>query len=338
MRILITGGCGFIGTNLINDLIKNEKVQKIIVIDNLYTGTFLKGIHDHEKVIFYNKDIRDNDLNGDLSLLEIFENEKPDYVFHFAGLVSIYDCHKYPYFAFENNVMGSIKVFETCLKTNVKKVIISETSAMYENSESLPHIENDWNPQTIYATTKATLHLLAESYRKTKGLTYTGLRYFNVYGKLQDWKRTIPPASCGFAIRLLNGKNPIIFGDGNRRRDFIHVDDVNSFHLKCIEDRKTDNEVFNLGTGKSYSLFEMIENIANILNIKDYSINFAPEIAGESFEIFANIDKAKSIGWEPKVSFEQGHKDLILYLKKLHEQDIFPKDFMEDINFNEVKI
>lgn len=332
IRVLITGACGFIGTNLINDLItkgivKNPK-ENIIGIDNMSHGTFLDGVHDKIHMVY--GDIRN-------SVIKTYFKDV-DYVFHFAGLVSIYDVDANPYEAFDNNIMGSINVFDACLKHNVKKIIFSETSAMYEDSQILPHVETDWNPGTLYATSKACLHLVAESYRKTKGLCYTGLRYFNVFGKLQDWKRTVPPASCGFAIRLMNGANPIVFGDGNRRRDFIHVDDVNNFHIKCIEDRQTDNEVFNLGTGISTSLYEMIKVIADILNVKSYDINHLPEINGEAWEIYANIDKAKALGWEPTVSFEDGHKDLILYLKDLYDKGYFPKDYMDNINIQEVTI
>lgn len=330
--ILITGGAGFIGTNLINDLI-NKDISNIVVIDNMSHGNFLEGIHDNNAITFYKNDVRDRD-----TVFDIFKKHKPSYVFMFHGLVSIYDCDNDPYDAFTNNIIGSINIFDACLVYASKKIIFSETSAMYENSKILPHIETDWDPDTIYATSKACLHLLAESYRKTKGLTYTGLRYFNVFGKLQDWKRTVPPASCGFAIRLMNGSNPIIFGDGNRRRDFIHVNDVNRFHIKCIEDSLTDNEVFNLGTGISTSLYEMIQVIADILDIKSYDINHLSEINGESFEIYANIDKAKSIGWEPKVSFKEGHEDLILYLKDLYNKCYFPKDYMDNINIEEVII
>lgn len=333
--ICVTGSCGFVGTNLINDLIQKGIVdnpkESIIGIDNMSHGTFLNGVHD--KIELYKTDTRNRD-----NIMSIFEKHKPDYVFMFHGLVSIYDCDKDPSEAFSNNIIGSINIFDACLEYGTKKIIFSETSAMYEDSKTLPHIESDWNPGTVYATSKACLHLLAESYRKTKGLTYTGLRYFNVFGKLQDWKRTVPPASCGFAIRLMNKANPIIFGDGNRRRDFIHVDDVNDFHIKCIIDARTDNEVFNLGTGVSTSLYEMIEVIANILGVKSYGINHLPEINGEAFEIYANIDKAKALGWEPKVSFKEGHEDLILYLKDLYDKGYFPKDYMDNINIEEVTI
>lgn len=332
-KILITGGAGFVGSNLIKDLIANNVSDEIIVVDNLSQGRKFAGIHDNPIVHFYQLDIRNRE-----ELHNVFNVHRPDYVFHFAGLVSIYSCDADPYECFSNNVMGSINVFDACLSTNVKKVIFSETSAMYEDSKILPHVETDWNPDTVYATSKACLHLLAESYRKTKGLTYTGLRYFNIFGELQDFTRAVPPAACGFGIRLMQGNKPIVFGNGMRRRDFIHVDDVNRFHLQCIFDAKTNNEVFNLGTGKSISLYELIDMFCDILNIKNPGIIHAPEINGESFEIYANIDKARSLGWEPKIDFYTGHKSLMGYFKQLDADGILPQNYMEGIDFEKMAI
>jgi nucleoside-diphosphate-sugar epimerase len=331
--ICITGGCGFVGSNLIKDLIIQNDINEIVVIDNLSQGTFFDGIHDNCVVSFYKEDCRNRS-----EIFNIFKKHKIDYVFMFHGLVSIYSCDANPYECFSNNVMGSINVFDACIESGVKKVIFSETSAMYEDSKILPHVETDWNPDTIYATSKACLHLLAESYKKTKGLTYTGLRYFNIFGPLQDFSRSVPPAACGFGIRLLQGNKPIIFGDGNRRRDFIHVDDVNRFHMQCISDMRTDNQVYNLGTGKSISLHELVQMFCDILKIENPGFIQAPEINGESFEIFANIDKAKAIGWKPKIDFYTGHESLMEYFKELNTKGIVPKNYMEGIDFTKMSI
>lgn len=329
MKILITGAAGFIGTNLIKDL-KEHGISgsDIIGIDNMSHGTYIEEIHGN--IDFNNIDILDEGMT--------FLFKDVDYVFHFAGLVSIYEIDKDPFKAALNNVMGSIRVFDACIKHDIKKIIFSETSAMYEDSKTLPHVEDHWAPRTFYATTKAMLHLMAESYRKTKGLTYTGLRYFNVYGPLQDFKRSVPPAACGFGIRLMQGNKPIIFGDGNRRRDFIHVDDVNAFHITCLRDSRTDNEAFNLGIGKSISLFELIDLFCKILKIKNPGFIQADEINGEAFEIYANIEKAKALNWEPKMGFYEGHQDVLKYLSKLNDSGIVPKNYMENTDFSSLKI
>jgi nucleoside-diphosphate-sugar epimerase len=326
-NILITGGCGFIGTNLINDLLKKKIANRIVCIDNMSHGTFLESVHDKVEMVY--GDIRNK-------VIEHYFKDI-DYVFHFAGLVSIYDCDKNPYDAFDNNIMGSINVFDACIKHKVKKIIFSETSAMYEDSNILPHVETDWNPKTLYATSKSCLHLLAASYRKTKGLNYTGLRYFNVAGPLQDYTRTIPPLFAGVALRLMNNKGPIIFGDETRRRDFIHVDDVNQFHIKCIFDYRTTNQVFNLGTGISYSLKEIVEIIEKYIDVTLPTI-YMPEINGEAHTIYANIDKAKSIGWLPKKTIHHMIKDTIDFLVKEMAAGKVSKNFMENIDLASVKI
>jgi nucleoside-diphosphate-sugar epimerase len=331
MKILITGSCGFIGSNYINSLLNDKRIDKIIGIDNLSHGTFLKGVHDHPKVDQYIFDVRDKDV-----ITPLFENI--DYVLHLAGMVSIYDCDKDPYGTMDNNIMGAINVLEACLKHKIKKIIAPETSAVYEDCGNGPYAESQMNPTTIYATSKAMVGLMFKSYQKTRRLTYTLLRFFNVYGELQDWKRTVPPASAGFGIRLMQGKKPIIFGNAERRRDFIHVNDVINFLNMCLYDKRTNNETYNIGTGKSRSLIEMMQEIAKVLNVPYEGYIQMPEINGEAFEIFADISKAKILDWEPQVTFEEGHASLIRYLKTLYDQKIFPEDFMDNINISEIKI
>lgn len=330
MKILITGSCGFIGTNFINTLLNDDRIEKIVGIDNLSSGNFMKGIHDHPKVEQHIIDIRDKNI------IPLFENI--DYVLSMAGMVSIYDCSRDPYAAIDNNILGSVNVLDACIKYGVKKIIFPESSAVYEDCGDGPYNELQTNPTTIYATTKAMLGMLCKSYQKTKGLNYTLLRFFNVYGMCQDWKRTVPPASAGFAIRFLQGKKPIIFGNAERRRDFIHVDDVISFLNICLYDRRTDNETYNVGTGITYSLVEMMKEIADIIGVKYEGYLNMPEINGEALVIFANIDKAKSLGWEPKVKFREGHENLMKYLQKLYNENVFPKDFMDNINTDNIKI
>ena len=184
-RILITGGAGFIGTNFINDLLnKGHNPDCICVIDNMSTGTYLPEVHD-EINHFYKEDIRNQYVE------KIIASFNPDYIYHFAGLVSIYDCNEDPYEAVDNNIMGSINILNaaTAEDSNVKKVIFSETSAVYEGCE-MPadgFNETQSNPTTIYSTTKACLALLAESYHRTKGLNLFHMPFggfANVFYKL----------------------------------------------------------------------------------------------------------------------------------------------------------
>jgi UDP-glucose 4-epimerase len=199
--------------------------------------------------------------------------------------------------------------------------------------------ETQSDPTTIYSTTKAALALLAESYSRTKGVNYTALRYFNVAGPLQDYNRTIPPVFAGFIIRLLGGNNPIIFGDPLKARDYIDVDDVNAFHLLCMENDATANQTFNLGTGKMTTLLDLKDIIGNAMGYDDVKYDQYEAIAGEALNIRADIAKAKSIGWEPKKSITDTIKETIIYLnEEIKKGNIDPLTFMTDLQLEKVKI
>jgi UDP-glucose 4-epimerase len=350
-KILITGGYGFIGTNLINQL-DNSKYE-IAVIDNRSHGSPTTDIHDKCEHI-WEIDIRDVPL---LNLA--IESFKPDITFHFAGLVSIYDCHKYPRKAVSNNIVGSANVFDALINAGCPRVVFAETSAVYEDSTLGVggFAEHQSDPRTMYASTKAAVATLAESYAKTRGLKYTALRYFNVAGPIQDYKRTVPPLFAGVALRLLGGNNPIIFGDGNRRRDFIHVDDVNVFHQMCIDTGDINTVhgashddltgTFNLGTATSYSLFGICDIIFQYLKSEGHLAEDAvlefdskDEIAGEAFEIYADISTAyRAARWSPKCTVKDAIIDTVDFLlKEVKAGNVDPKTFMVDLNTDEVKI
>jgi len=333
-KILVTGGAGFVGTNFINDLLnRGHNPECIAVIDNMEHGTYIPKVHDKIEN-FHRVDIRNQFVET------IIEKFNPDYVYHFAGLVSIYDCHEDVYEAVDNNILGSINVMNGCLKANVKRIIFSETSAVYENCKMGEggYNETQSDPTTIYSTTKACLALLAESYHRTKGLNYTALRYFNVAGPLQDYERTIPPVFAGFILRIKGGRNPIVFGDYMKARDYIDVSDVNAFHILCMENEDTANQTFNLGTGKMTNLMDLKNMIAEIMDV-NVDFDHYDAIAGEALNSYGDISKAKSMGWEPKKDITDTIKETIVYLEnEIEEGNIDPFTFMEDLEIEKVKI
>lgn len=339
MKILITGGAGFIGTNLIPKLL--DAGHEVAVIDNMSHGTYVPAIHDRVK--FHKADCCMRE-----AMFSIVKDFMPDATFMFHGLVSIYDCHRDPQKAITNNLIGSSNVFDALIAAKCPRVIFAETSAVYENNPLPPtgYSEETSDPTTMYAVTKAALVLMARSYARTRGLKFTALRYFNVAGAMQDYRRTVPPLFAGFALRMIGGNKPIIFGDGNRRRDFIHVDDINDFHLQCLTDDRAINETFNLGISNSYSLYEIGEYVAEALHAtgkylipEKIEYQMMPEINGEAFEIRSNISKAKSIGWRPKKSIHEAIRDTIHYLEEqIEDGHINPKTFMENVKIADVKI
>ena len=302
MKVLITGVAGFIGSNLANSLLKNN--IQVVGVDNLSYGILDQVPKDVE---FHQMDIRDKNIS------DIFDNI--DYVFHLAAKNCITDCQEDPIETFDINVNGTINIFEAAIKKNIKKVIYAESSSVYEGATSLPSKESEVFPESIYAISKITTNFLAKEYGKSKGLVTTGLRYFNVYGPRQDYRRTIPPVFSAFIINLLNGKQPTIFGDGSKKRDFVYVDDVNNFHLMCIQDDRTNNEVFNIGSGKYYSINEIYNEIKHLLNSNIEPL-FGENFSFEAQNNLADISKARKIGWNVKTDLNNGLKKSIDYIKE----------------------
>jgi UDP-glucose 4-epimerase len=301
-NIIITGVAGFIGSNLADRLLKEAK-YKIIGIDNLAYGVkeqIPKGVE------FYKMDIRD------INMYPLFIDA--DYVFHFAAKNCISDCQLDPVETADINIRGTVNVFEAAKRAQVKKIIYAESSALYEGSSILPTPETEANPQSFYSISKFATMYFAEAYQKYYNLKSTALRYFCVYGPRQDYRRTIPPVFSSFIIKLLKGEQPLIYGTGEKRRDFIHVDDINDFHIQCMDDNRTTGKVFNLGSGENYSVYEIYNMIAKILKSKVKPV-YKQDLPGEAFANLADISLAKSLGWRPKLSLQEGLKTSIDFIK-----------------------
>ena len=305
-KILITGVAGFIGSNLADNLLKHD--YRVIGLDNLSYGV-REQIPDG--VEFHQMDIRDR------AIYQVFRDV--DYVFHLAAKNSIIDCQNDPVETADINVHGTVNVFEAARRANVRKVIYAESSAMYEGSASLPTPESDVAPESFYAVSKWATMLFSEAYMRYHRLRWTALRYFCVYGPRQDYRRTIPPVFSAFIIKLLRGEQPVIYGTGEKRRDFIHVDDVNDFHLRCMNDDRTDGKVFNLGSGENYSINEIYKMIAELLHASTEPI-YQPDQPGEAFANLADISAAKKIGWQPGIDLKTGLQSSIDFIRSELQQ------------------
>jgi nucleoside-diphosphate-sugar epimerase len=300
--VLITGVAGFIGSNLAERLLR-EGNYRVIGIDNLSYGV-REQIPDG--VEFHVADIRNPSMYG------LFEGV--DFVFHFAAKNCISDCQIDPVETMDINVTGSTHVFEASHRAGVGKVIYAESSALYEGSSLLPTPETDVLPESFYAVSKLNSMHVADAYTRHHGLKTTALRYFCVYGPRQDYRRSIPPVFSAFIINLLRGKQPTIYGSGEKRRDFIYVDDINDFHIQSMTDERTTGEVFNLGSGSNYSINEIYTIIAELLGT-DISPIHRPDLPGEAFANLADITKAAGLGWTPKTDLRAGLLESILYIK-----------------------
>jgi nucleoside-diphosphate-sugar epimerase len=304
-KILVTGVAGFIGSNLAVRLI--EAGHHVVGVDNLSYGL---AEQIPAEVEFHRCDVRDP------SLADLFRGV--DAVFHLAAKNCIADCQQDPVETASINVVGTVQVFEAAARAGVKKVIYAESSALYEGTQTLPTPESELTPESFYALSKMAGYHFAEGYRRHRGLIITALRYFCVYGPRQDYRRSIPPLMSAFMLKLWNGQKPIIYGNGTKRRDFVYVDDVNDFHLQCLLDPRTDNQNFNLGSGVSYSVSEILEKVKLLLEkTGPLEIDYRADQPGEAFETLADISAAKALGWEPKTSLESGLQEMWTSLRKL---------------------
>ena len=302
VKVLITGIAGFIGSNLARRLLE-EGSYDISGLDNLSWGRKENVPRD---VRFARADIRDEAIDP------LFRGV--DVVFHLAAKNCISDCQSDPVETSDINVTGTVNVFEASRKARVRKVVYAESSAMYEGSPVFPTPESEVRPESFYATSKLASRHFAKAYERFYGLTLTALRYFCVYGPAQDYRRTIPPVMSAFIIRLLQGRPPVVHGTGRKRRDFIYVDDVNDFHLQCIDDPRTDHRTFNLGAGVNYSVLEILGLVSDLLQKRVDPI-FAPDLPGEAETTCADIREAKELGWEPKTDIRAGLRKAIAYIQ-----------------------
>lgn len=304
MKVLVTGGAGFIGSHIVDLLIENG--YEVVIVDNLSTG---KKEFINKKAIFYKKDITDDDL------YEIFEKEKPDYVIHQAAQIDVQKSIDNPVFDAKVNVLGTVNLLECCRKSGVKKVIYASSAAVYGNPEYLPIDEkHKVNPISYYGISKHTAEHYFEVYSQLYGLKYTILRYANVYGIRQDPKGEGGVISI-FIDKMLKSERPIIFGDGNQTRDFVYVKDVAKANLLALE--KGDNEVVNISTNKPTSINELVEIMNKIMNISLEPIYTEPR-KGDIVHSYLDNKKALDVlGWKPEYSLEDGLKETIEYYKRV---------------------
>jgi nucleoside-diphosphate-sugar epimerase len=300
-RILVTGVAGFIGSNLAARLL--EDGYAVVGIDDLSQGV-LEQVP--QGVEFHQLDIRSP------AIYPFFR--AVDAVFHLAAKNCISDCQLEPVAAASINVVGTVNVFEAARTASVARVIYAESSALYEGATQIPSSEEQRAPQSIYAITKLASAEFGAAYARFHNMQMTALRYFCVYGPRQDYRRTIPPVMSAFIIKLLRGERPTIYGSGEKRRDFVYVDDVNDFHVQCLRDERTIGGTFNLGSGMDASVREILAEIQELLGTS-VTPEYAADLPGEAQRTCADITRARALGWEPRVPLRAGLQRSIDYIR-----------------------
>lgn len=305
--ILVTGGAGFIGSNLVDKLILEN--NQVVIIDDLSTG-FAKNINS--KAIFIQKSI-----NDDLS--EIFGKYKFDYVFHLAAQMDVRKSTIDPIFDANTNILGSLNLIQACQKNQIKKIIyISTGGAVYGEPKYLPADElHPVNPLCPYGISKHAVEHYLYYYFYEYGLNYTVLRLPNVYGIRQN-----PFGEAGvvsiFINALLANKVPTLYGFGKATRDYVFVKDVVSACLLAIE--KGDQEIINLGLGIEVSVQEILDEICKAMAI-DIKPNYQDLRPGEIERISLSPKKAKDLlAWQAETNLEMGIKETVAWLKNDSKQ------------------
>lgn len=304
-KILVTGGAGFIGSNIVDELI--FKKYTVAIIDNLVTGN-IRNIN--KKATFYKVSICDK-----YEIDRIFKKEKFDIVIHLAAQLDVRKSVLDPCFDADVNIKGTLNILEACKNNKVKKIIFSSSGGTIYGECGLkaPDEQAIAKPLSPYGVAKLSAEHYIKAYNALYGLKYTILRYANVYGPRQDVNGEAGVVAI-FIGKMTEDKDVFIFGNGKQLRDYIYVKDVVDANIKSLT--KGNNEIINIGTQKTFSVNQLIKELSKIINYQKKAI-YKPRRSGELFKSFLNISKAKRIlGWKPKVDIIEGLKNTVNYFNK----------------------
>ena len=320
MKSLVTGGAGFIGSNLVKRLV--ELGHKVIVLDNLSTGRLSNLNHVKDRIEFKNVDIFKKDKFFD----QYFENV--DWVFHLAGLADIVLSIENPTEYFNSNVKGTLNVLEASKKIGIKKLIYAASASCYGIPEKYPTSENSKiDPQYPYAVTKNIGEQLVLRWGEIYNMPNVSLRFFNAYGPKSRTTGAYGAVFGVFLAQKLANKPLTIVGDGNQTRDFIHVFDLVEAIIQTASKAK-NNQVFNVASGKETS----INLIAEIIGGDKISI---PKRPGEPDRSLADITKITAeLGWKPKISINKGVKMMMKIIQDWKDAPVWTPGSIQDATKN----
>jgi len=287
MKVLVTGGAGFIGSHVVDQLIK-EKCQ-VFIIDNLSTG-LQQNIH--KEATFIQMDIRSNQL------LPLFITEKFDYVIHLAAQTMVHKSLEMPDYDCDINIAGTVNILEACRKTNVKRLIFSSTAAVYGNVTSLPVLETSPTaPTSFYGLSKLTCEKYLALYHQVYGLDYVALRYANVYGERQGDGGEGGVISI-FTRKIHQGTPLAIFGDGSQTRDFIYVGDIATANYQALLTMNANN-IYNVSTQTETSVTTLIEYMEKVAEKAAIKV-CGPIREGDIYKSFlSNAASRQNLNWNP---------------------------------------
>jgi UDP-glucose 4-epimerase len=304
--IVVTGGAGFIGSHIAEEL---SKENEVIVIDNLYSG---KVENVPPNVKFIQADIRDYH-----SIAELIS--QADYVFHEAALVSVVESVEKPILTEEINVLGTLNILKA-LSEGHGKLIFASSAAVYGDNQNLPLKESE-NPKPLspYGVTKITGEYYCKVFYELYGIPIVSLRYFNVFGERQGYNQYAGVISI-FINRALRGEPLIVYGDGKQTRDFIYVKDVVKANILAAESSKANGKVFNVARGERTTILELALKIIDATNSSS-SIVFDKPRPGDIRHSQADISEIRKLGFKPEYSLEDGlSRTIEWYRGKVNEE------------------
>ncbi|MFF2755781.1 NAD-dependent epimerase/dehydratase family protein [Psychrobacillus sp. NPDC058041] len=295
MKVLVTGAAGFIGSYVVEALLKQQ--ISVIAVDNLSTG---KLSNLPENVLFYEIDITQEDLEA------IFQLEQPDFVIHLAAQSSVIESMSNPVEDCQANLFGTLNILRYARQFDVKKCVIASTAAVYGNPNIFPVLENSkLSPLSFYALSKLSAEKYAQLYEKLFDVKSTILRFSNVFGPKQP-----NGVITSFIHRLIEGENPVIY-DGNQTRDFIYVKDIATACLQAIMSEHTG--IYNISSGEEISIQRLYDEIANLTGMMTEPVYESLREGEIQRSILSNEKAIASLEWTPSYRFVEGLKETVHY-------------------------
>ncbi len=313
---IVTGGAGFIGSHIVDELLK--KNIETFVLDNFSTGTMENLAQNQNNKLLH---VRSGDIEN---ISKLFSDVKGvDVVFHEAAIASVPKSVAEPVFVHNVNVNSTLKVLNFCVKEKVKRLVFASSSAVYGLIRNPPAVETlPCAPCSPYGASKMAVEDYLNAYHSSYGLDTVALRYFNVFGprqKMNDYSGVITV----FINSLLRRMNPTIFGDGLQTRDFVHVRDVVQANMLAMESDNAVGEVFNVASGTPVTVLELFELIKDATQAVDANPQFAGPRLGDARVGIASIDKIKErLGYDPRVRLAEGLSELVDDITKKTEENL----------------
>ncbi|MBS1920185.1 MAG: SDR family oxidoreductase [Bacteroidetes bacterium] len=313
MKVLVTGGAGFIGSNLVANLLQDKRISLVRVLDNLATGSIenIEEFNSDQKFQFLKGDIRDYTTC-------LAACDGMDTISHQAALGSVPRSIKDPLTTNEVNITGTLNIFNAAKDKNIKRVVYAASSSTYGDHPGLPKIEDKiGKPLSPYAVTKYVNELYAKVYADLFGIETIGLRYFNIFGPKQSPQGPYAAVIPIFITCLLENKSPVINGDGSYSRDFTYVDNAvqANIHSLFTQNIKAVNQVYNIACGHQTSIIKLFQLLSAFASAT-VQPTFGPERLGDVRDSLADISKAEILlGYQPAVSVEDGLKKTLDWYK-----------------------